>query len=208
MKNRRDFWNGVYAESSRPPKGSPGTALRQFVGPLVPGRALELGCARGDDAVWLAKRGWTVTAVDVSSVALESAAENARAHDVETRIIFECCDLVDSFPGGVYDIVTASFLHSPEDWPRRAVLTRAAAAVAPDGYLFVVDHGSRAPWSWAPAETKYPSAEEALASLRLPASSWTRCVVASLERSATGPNAETATVLDNVLLLRRVSESQ
>ena len=171
------IWNDIYAKGPQTSSGKPGLALSQFAGPLRPGTALELGCARGDDAVWLARQGWDVTAIDVSSVALDIAARNAEAAGVADRIRFEARDLALSFPEGRFDLVTASFLHSPQDWPRGEVLARAAAAVAPGGHLLIVEHASRAPWSWSPENTRFPTAEDTLASMQLDPDHWAhRCL--------------------------------
>ena len=79
------IWNDIYSKGPQTSSGKPGLALSQFVGPLRVGTALELGCARGDDAVWLARQGWHVTAVDVSYVALDIASRNALAAGVLDR---------------------------------------------------------------------------------------------------------------------------
>ena len=199
----KQFWEERYQAGSARSRGEPGTVLRRFAEPLTPGRALDLGCAKGDDAVWLAGKGWTVVAADLSSTALGYALDNARRSGVADRITFEQHDLARSFPEGVFDIVTASFLHTPFDWPRGAVLARGAQAITPGGHLLIIDHGSRAPWSWAGPDTQFPTAEETLATLELNESDWTRLHVGAIKRGATGPKGGTAMVLDNVIFLRR-----
>tara|TARA_B100000378_G_scaffold60393_1_gene44916 strand:+ start:316 stop:930 length:615 start_codon:yes stop_codon:yes gene_type:complete len=199
------FWNDIYAKGPQTSSGSPCLALSQFAGPLRAGTALELGCARGDDAVWLARQGWQVTAVDVSSVALDIARRNAEAAGVADRIRFEAHDLALSFPHGSIDLVTASFLHSPQDWPRGAVLARAAAAVAPGGHILIVEHASRAPWSWSPEGTRFPTAEETLASMQLAADAWAHRCLCPIARIASGPDGQSATVTDNILFLQRLT---
>ncbi len=200
----QQVWEHIYRAASPHSSGKPGALLQRFVEPLEPGKALELGCARGDDAVWMAQRGWKVLAVDISSTALGYAAENAKRASVVDRITFEQHDLSRSFPDGRFDLVTASFLQSPAEFPRAAVLKRAAEAVAASGHLFIVEHGSRAPWSWAPPDTRYPSVEDTLASLELNESDWNRIVVEASERKATGPNGQTAMVVDNVIVVQRI----
>ncbi|MBN8291817.1 class I SAM-dependent methyltransferase [Rhodobacter sp. NTK016B] len=197
------FWNDIYQNGARGSSGKPGLLLAQFAAPLRPGRALELGCAKGDDAVWLASEGWQVTAVDISSVALELAAGNAARKRVADRIVFERHDLSLSFPEGRFDLVTASFLHSPHDWPRSDVLARAAAAVAPMGHLLIVEHGTRAPWSWSPEGTRFPTAEDTLAEMRLQPDAWQRLCICRIAREARGPEGQTARVEDNVIFLQR-----
>lgn len=199
------IWNDIYAKGPKTSSGKPGLALSQFAGPLSPGMALELGCARGDDAVWLARQGWQVTAVDVSSVALDIAARNAEAAGVADRITFEALDLSLSFPEGSFDLVAASFLHSPQEWPRGAVLARGAAAVAPGGHLLIVEHASRAPWSWSPEDARFPTAEDTLASMQLDPEAWLHRCLCPISRMASGPEGQSATVMDNILFLQRLT---
>jgi hypothetical protein len=122
---------------------------------------------------------------------------------VDGRITFERHDLAVTFPEGRFDLVAASFFQSPVDFPRAAVLARAARAVASGGHLFIIEHGSRAPWSWASADTYFPTVEETLASLELDEAEWERICVEAMEREATGPKGETAMLDDNVIFLRR-----
>src|SRR5919199_6498619 len=58
--------------------GRPNGRLVAEVASLVPGRALDVGCGEGADAIWLARRGWTVTAIDISDVAVCRAREAAQ----------------------------------------------------------------------------------------------------------------------------------
>ncbi|WP_163852148.1 methyltransferase domain-containing protein [Pseudooceanicola aestuarii] len=146
---------------------------------------------------------WQVTAVDVSSVALDFAAKNAARNGVTERITFAQHDLATSFPKGSFDLVTASFLHSPQDWPRSEVLARAAAAVAPNGHLLITEHGSRAPWSWSPENTHFPTAEDSLAGMRLALQDWHKLCLCKIARDASGPEGQTARVEDNVIFLQR-----
>ncbi|WNV77553.1 class I SAM-dependent methyltransferase [Geodermatophilus sp. DSM 44513] len=120
-----------------------GRANRQLVteaAELPPGRALDAGCGEGGDALWLAERGWRVTAVDFSPVALERAAAAARARGLADRVEWVHADLDRWVPAeGRFDLVTAHYLHAR--WSDRAgVFRRLAAAVAPGGTLLVVGH--------------------------------------------------------------------
>lgn len=82
------------------------------------GTALELGGARGDDAIWLAKQGWRVTGGDVAEAALRAALASAQDANVSDRTTFERHDLSMTFPPGKFDLVTAMFFHSPVDFGR------------------------------------------------------------------------------------------
>jgi SAM-dependent methyltransferase len=197
------FWEEHYRASTRPSNGKPSGALVRFVGSLPEGTALDLGCSQGDDAIWLAKRGWEVVAVDVSSTVLARAAKNAQAAGVSNLVKFRRHDLASTFPEGRFDLVSALFLHSPVEFPRTRVLRAAARAVAPGGLLLIVEHASVAPWSWTDPDTVFPTPEESLAALDLDPSRWHSEFVGAPERLATGPNGQRATVTDNVIALSR-----
>jgi SAM-dependent methyltransferase len=197
------FWEGHYRASTRLSNGRPSGALVRFAGPLPEGTALDLGCAQGDDAVWLARRGWRVVAVDVSGTVLARAAKNAETAGVSDLIAFERHDLASTFPKGRFDLVSALFMHSPVEFPRTRVLRAAARAVAPGGLLLIVEHASVAPWSWADPDTTFPTPEQSLAALDLDPSRWHSEFLGAPEREATGPNGQSATVTDNVIALRR-----
>jgi 2-polyprenyl-3-methyl-5-hydroxy-6-metoxy-1,4-benzoquinol methylase len=131
-------WDERYAEASRVWSGQPNGALVAEAGGLAPGRVLDVGCGEGADAVWLAARGWEVTALDVSRVALDRAAEHAREAGVDVHWLHAGLLDADLPPGG-FDLVSAQYpalLHTPADDPERALL----AAVAPGGTLLVVHH--------------------------------------------------------------------
>jgi SAM-dependent methyltransferase len=134
----RDAWNERYTESDDLIWAeSPNRFVEFECAGLSPGRALDLACGEGRNAVWLAERGWQVTAVDFSERALAKGRGLARARQVEIDW-FEA-DLLDYRPPGAYDLVIVFYLQlsAPE---RSTVLARAATAVAPRGTLLVVGH--------------------------------------------------------------------
>lgn len=118
--------------------GEPNRFLRAEVEPLAPGRALDLASGEGRNAVWLARMGWRVTAVDFSAVASEKARRLARVHGVDVRVVQ--ADLTDHVPEPASaDLVVVLYLHLPAA-QRSAVLARAAEALAPGGVILVVGH--------------------------------------------------------------------
>jgi SAM-dependent methyltransferase len=127
---------------------------------VATGRALDLGCGSGRHAVWLAERGWQVRAVDFSREALRQARERAAQLGVEVDWIE--ADLVTyEPPGASFDLVLISYLHVPAP-ERRAILARAAAAVAEGGTLLLVGHdltniGTGAPGPTSPAVLYAPA---------------------------------------------------
>jgi SAM-dependent methyltransferase len=136
------FWDERYGGSDRVWSGRPNQRLVEQVADLTPGTALDVACGEGGDALWLAERGWRVTAVDVSEVALGKVAQHAEDAGLEDRIKLGFYDaLADPRPAGnqVFDLVTVSFLHVPQ--PDFAAIYRGIAdAVAPGGRLLVTAH--------------------------------------------------------------------
>lgn len=199
------FWEQRYGERERIWSGRVNIRLAEVASELPPGRALDLGCGEGGDAMWLAEQGWDVVAVDVSETALQRAAEDAETRKMLHRIDFRRVDLAEFEPDGAFDLVSAQFLHSPVPLDRPAVLRRAAAAVAPGGLLLIVDHGAPPPWAPPAVHAHvFPGAEEVVAALDLDAGRWERLRVEAVERAATGPGGEEALLTDNLIVLRRV----
>ena len=134
------FWDERYGNDDRVWSGQPNAQLVDRVTGMSPGRALEVGAGEGADAVWLARRGWEVTAFDVSQVALEKAAQHAVAAGVADRITWERVDL-SAWTGEppTYDLVSAQFMYL--DQPALATLYRQLGeAVASGGTLLLVGH--------------------------------------------------------------------
>ncbi len=200
------FWEAHYQNRDQPWSGNPNAFLAAAVAGRQPGTALELGCGEGGDAIWLAGRGWRVTAVDISAVALQRVVERANAVGVGDRVTGERHDLARTFPVGTFDLVAALYLHTPFDFPRARVLQSVARAVAPSGLLLIVEHASIAPWSWNQDRgTPFPKPEEILASLDLDLTQWQIERLATPARRATGPGGQVATVVDNVIAIRRLT---
>jgi SAM-dependent methyltransferase len=196
-------WEEHYTAKPQVWSGQVNAQLADIAGDLTGTRALDLGCGEGADAIWLAERGWSVVAVDVSATALNRACAAAESRGVADRIDFQQHDLTSGFPDGAFDLVSAQFLHSMVEMDRPALLRRAAAAVAPGGTLLIVDHGAAPPWASKIHHHEFPAAESVLAGLALDSTHWQRIRVETVERSARGPDGADATLVDNVIRLRR-----
>lgn len=132
------FWDERYGADDRVWSGNPNPQLVDRASTLAAGRALDVGCGEGADAVWLARQGWQVTAVDVSRVGLDKAAAHAAEAGVD--VTWQRVDL-DGWTGepGAYDLVSAQFMYL--DQPALTELVRAlGASVASGGTLLLVGH--------------------------------------------------------------------
>lgn len=200
----KQHWEQHYSERERVWSGRVNVRLTEVVSSLPPGHALDLGCGEGADACWLAERGWTVVAVDISDTALARATAAAEAQGLSERIEFVQHDLSDSFPDGTFDLISAQFLHSMIPFDRPRLLKKAAGAVRPGGLLLIVDHAGPPPWASKldHHHHEFPSAEEVIESLEL-GDDWQRVRVDAVERQAKGPDGESRPWIDNVIVLRR-----
>ncbi|MFZ0013159.1 MAG: class I SAM-dependent methyltransferase [Acidimicrobiia bacterium] len=118
--------------------GRPNPALVAEVSTLEPGKAVDLGCGEGGDAIWLASRGWDVTGIDISSVAIERATRHADR--AGARVGWFRADFVEEPPpAGSFDLVTT---HYPALLKTRAEQSLPAllSGVAPGGTLLFVTH--------------------------------------------------------------------
>jgi SAM-dependent methyltransferase len=204
-----EFWEGHYGASERIWSGRPNRALVDVVSGLPAGRALDLGCGEGGDAIWLARQGWQVTGVDVSATAIGRARAAATATGVaDGAIEFVATDL-GRWAGDAdsQDLVTACFFHSPVEVDRSAILRRAAATLAPGGHLLIVSHGAFPPWGRRDdhdhRDYQFLSPQQEVAELGLDPATWDVLVAEDREREATGPDGEKAVLTDVVVLLRR-----
>jgi SAM-dependent methyltransferase len=200
--NTQHFWEDFYG-GGPVWSGRPNALLVREVAALAPGTALDLGCAEGADAVWLAQQGWRVTGADASATALRRAAEHAAEAGVD--IDWQCHDLSRTFPEGAFDLVCAQYLHTPVEAPgeRSAILRRAAAAVAPGGLLLVIGHDGHPSWPSPHAHLQLPGTGEVLAGLDLDPAEWDVELEDVVERAATDPEGNPGTRRDNVLRIRR-----
>jgi SAM-dependent methyltransferase len=200
------FWDGLHAAHPAATDPRPNARLVETVTDLPPGDALDLGCGNGGDALWLARRGWRVTSVDISAVAIERLAGLASSVGLGDLVTAERHDLQESFPDGRFDLVSAHYLHPLHELDRASVLRKAAHALRPGGRLLVVDHGSTAPWSYNhDPDVRFPTPREVAAELDLDPATWTVERADAPRRTATGPGGQTAEVVDHVLLVRRTA---
>ncbi len=188
--------------------GRPNPNLLAEVADLPPGTALDAGCGEGADALWLAARGWRVTAVDIASTALERAAAHAAAADpaAAARVEWRHADLTGwQPPAGAYDLVSTQYTHLPPA-EQHGLVGRLAAAVAPGGSLLVVGHH--------PSDLETLVGRPALPELfytpdelagDLDPERWTVLTAEARPRTAKDPDGHDVTIHDTVLRARRTA---
>ena len=137
-------WDRRYAGKELVWSAGPNRWVEEVAADRPAGRALDLAAGEGRNALWLADRGWTVTAVDFSAVGLDRArslAGRRLGHRADRLELVEA-DLMDYVPERHgYDLVIVAYLQVAASARRRA-LRAAADAVAPGGLLLVVAHDS------------------------------------------------------------------
>jgi SAM-dependent methyltransferase len=133
-------WDERYSGDGQIWSGDPNVQLVAEASELTPGTALDLGCGEGGDAIWLARRGWTVTGADFSAAGLARAARLAEEAGVGERTDWWRVDAREfDADGRAFDLVTSQYLHPP-DGGMVDVIRRLAEAVAAGGHLLVVGH--------------------------------------------------------------------
>ncbi len=208
MEFDESFWDERYRQHAQHGKvwsGQPNPQLVAEASDLAPGSALDVGAGEGADAVWLARHGWRVTAVDISSVALSLAAAAVQDDPgISARITWKHQDLTASPPpAGTFDLVSAQYLHLPAP-QRDGVYSRLAASVAPGGTLLIVGHHP----SDLETSVRRPSAPgllftaEQLAAELDPAE-WEIVACTSRPRTTSDSDGVPVTVQDAVLRARR-----
>lgn len=133
----KEFWEERHAGHEPPGRQQPNPYLMQEVERREPGSALDAGCGQGNDALWLAARGWRVMAVDIAENALRRAQEKADELDEQTRQRVEWvrADLAGwTPPSRRFDLVYSHYVHPLP--PLRML----GSLVAPGGVLLIVGH--------------------------------------------------------------------
>ncbi|MGO4490582.1 class I SAM-dependent methyltransferase [Arthrobacter sp. 2YAF22_2] len=202
------FWDERYREHGEHQavwSGQPNAQLVAEAADLAPGSVLDVGAGEGADAVWLARHGWRVTAVDISSVALARAAA-AVDDEPETaaRISWLHLDLVAAQPPeGPFDLVSAQYLHLPAA-QRDPVYRGLAGSVAVGGTLLIVGHHP----SDLETSVRRPSAPGLLftaeqIAAELDPRDWEILTCTSRPRATSDADGAQVTVQDSVLRARR-----
>jgi SAM-dependent methyltransferase len=132
-------WNQRYAEKELVWSATPNQFVAAELADLPPGRAVDLAAGEGRNALWLAGRGWDVTAVDFAQAGLDKGRAVERTVATDHPVTWVCADVLAWEPDGAYDLTVLAYLQLPAD-ERRAACRRALAALRPGGTFFLVAH--------------------------------------------------------------------
>lgn len=134
-------WDERYAASDLVWSHEPNQFVAAELADLTPGTAVDLGAGEGRNAIWLASRGWSVTALDFSQVALDKGTGLAGDLSLEGDVTWVCADASTWTPPAPVDLVVVAYLQLPAQDRRRA-LRGAATSLRPGGTLLLVAHDS------------------------------------------------------------------
>ncbi|MFN7149400.1 MAG: FAD-dependent oxidoreductase [Microthrixaceae bacterium] len=119
--------------------GNPNGSMVAEVESMWPGRVLDVGAGEGGDAVWLAERGWTVTASDISQRALDRIAAEVERRGLSVELLHADANALAPYEPARFDLVSAQYASIPRTPDQRGV-QNLLGAVAPGGTLLVVGH--------------------------------------------------------------------
>jgi SAM-dependent methyltransferase len=137
-------WDLRYADAALVWSSRPNQFVESELADLSPGRAIDVAAGEGRNALWLAERGWDVTAVDFSLVGLDKGRELQARHTRgrELHIDWVHADVLEYDAGeGTYDLAVLAYLQLPAD-KRRVTVRRSFLSLRDGGTLFVVAHDS------------------------------------------------------------------
>ncbi|HEX6151036.1 class I SAM-dependent methyltransferase [Nocardioides sp.] len=129
-------WDQRYADQELVWSAEPNQFVAAECADLPPGRAVDLAAGEGRNAIWLARRGWQVTAVDFSRVALDKGRRLAGGTEVD----WVRADAI-TWHGEGFDLAVVAYLQLPEV-ERRAAARGAVEALRPGGTFLWVAHDS------------------------------------------------------------------
>ena len=204
VDNRAARWEERYASVEQLWSGHPNDWLPELATDWSPGTALEIGCGEGADVLWLAERGWQVTGLDLSATAVGRLSREAERRGVAARVTGRVHDAGDGLPEGPFDLVTSFYVHGgPEKGSLDlvALLSDAAARVAPGGHLLTAVHAVNPPWHTHHARTY--TAGELVEGLAETTDGWEVVVAEERRRHATGPDGQEGSRADAVVCLWR-----
>ena len=204
------YWDAHWQHAPRPEPAAgratePNPHLVREAGALIPGTALDAGCGEGAEAIWLASRGWQVTAAEISAYALARAADRVAARAAEDGRAWDLrllrADLTVWDPDTQFDLVTTHYAHPA--MPRLAFYERLGEWVAPGGTLLIVGHLHAAGHGYGPPVEASVTLPDITAGLD--PSRWDIVTAGEHVRTLTAPGGRVVPLHDVVVRARRRS---
>jgi SAM-dependent methyltransferase len=202
----KDYWDQIWRgdRAAAMDTDQPAPHLVREVSDVAPGTALDAGCGAGAEAIWLATRGWQVTAADIAAEALARAAERAAGGGVTGRVKWVEADLSEWEPDVRYDLVTTHYAHPA--MPQLDFYGRIASWVAPAGTLLIVGHlhsdNHASPAGHGADETAPPASASVTAAditARLDPVAWDVVTARESHRALSGRNGHPVSTADVVI---------
>lgn len=126
-------WDERYRQAERLWSEDPNMFVADRLGPVEPGVGLDVASGEGRNSIWLAERGWKMTAVDFSEVAIE------RGRAISDKVNWVVADVLEWEPSESYDLAVIAYLHLDQS-PMRKVIERVVSWLKPGGELFLIGH--------------------------------------------------------------------
>lgn len=143
----RDKWNQRYAEDSHR-KGNPVTLLENWIAEIPLGKALDVACGAGRNAIFMAQAGFDVDAIDISREGLNSAKKNAESQGIDINWVEHDFDQACEFETGYSLIVVLWYVNLP-------LICRLCDCLAPGGYLLCEEHLITDQWVAGPGNSNF-----------------------------------------------------
>ena len=156
METGKEFWNDEY-------KSDPTQVMvrdyivKKEIENIEVGKALDLGCGKGDNCVTLVKKGFTVKGIDWSSVAIDLGKKYANENNLD--IEYQVGDITTWEPDQEYDLVISTYA-LPEDLNKNEVLKTGIKALKKGGTIIVVEWDKAMSKVWGIRESELSSPEE------------------------------------------------
>lgn len=135
--NSSTKWDERYRQPGNVWTTDPNIFLVEFVESLSPGTALDLGSGEGRNAVWLASKGWNVTASDFSKIGIEKTIQRANSQGLQLNTVVQ--DAANFKTEELFDLVIMMYLHT-DAFVRPKIFTSAFQALKPGGNILIVGH--------------------------------------------------------------------
>lgn len=196
----KNYWESHWADGNGTSALPAHPALDSELASLVPGTAIDAGSGEGAEAAWLAAKGWTITAVDISTHAINRAATRPTPPTGPGTVTWVEADLTSWRPDQQVDLVTTFYAHP--SMPQNAFYKRISQWVAPGGTLLIVGHHHDAGHGHAHPENAV-TAPEQIRELFDP-SHWIMHTAETRERTQTMPGGHAITLIDVVARAERI----